>query len=248
MDPAATSVLFRNVPSAPTPSYKPAFHQHAEAYNEICDNNDVRNNNNNIDKRSSAQFHVSDPSLRQSTSGVRQLQTPPPGYSGADPPPIGRLPHHGQLMNDLKAHHSAHISQHPQAAQSVSQIPPHHISSQGGQYSNNPNNNNNNNNVFVVPQMQQPVVAAPGPQVTAINIGGMGMEGVGRKMYRREANHLVHCLLSVIFPPWMFVWCIVCCCYGCPNICCCCDDGDACENFCPKHYERTPASRRTTYI
>ena len=38
--------------------------------------------------------------------------------------------------------------------------------------------------------MQQPVVAAPGPQVTAINIGGMGMEGHGRKMYRREANHL----------------------------------------------------------
>jgi len=153
----------------------------------------------------------------------------------------------GQLMNDLKRHHSSQISQHPQAIQTANQIPQHHVSS--GQN----DNNNNNNNIVIVPQLQQPMVAAPyagaqapPPHVTAINVG-MGEQGPRR--YKREANHLVHCLLSLLFPPWMFVWCIICCCYGCPNICCCCGDGDACDDCCPKQYESAPPrTRSTTWI
>lgn len=161
-------------------------------------------------------------------------------------------------MNDLKGHpsqhqgnhhhHSSQISQHPQAIQAANQIPQHHVSS-----SQSGNNANNNNNIVIVPQLQQPMVAAPyagpqaPPQITAINIGAVG--GLpGPTRYRREANHLVHFLLSLIFPPWMFVWCIICCCFGCPNICCCCGDGDVCDNCCPKYEDAPPTARATTWI
>jgi len=149
--------------------------------------------------------------------------------------PIQDHPQYGQLMDDLRSRHSNQLATNSHSHADKPTVPKEQ--------------NNNNNNVVVVPAVQQPAVIAPhggpsNPHITAININGGGAAGPRR--YRREANHLVHFLLSIVFPPWIFVWCVICCCYGCPNICCCCGDGDSCENCCPKHYEEASATRSRT--
>merc|ERR1712136_688198 len=110
-----------------------------------------------------------------------------------------------------------------------------------------PKSDSNNNNIIVIPQMQPPVIApsypmtSQPPNVTAINVGGPG--GYSKAGYKRKANHLVHCLLSILFPPWICVWLIMCCCYGCPEGCCCC------EECCPKYYESGSMNRPgTTWV
>lgn len=219
MDPSTASVTFEKQPTAPPPAYS----------------------------ATNSKFHVSNPSiLTGNDNGFSSSGLPPPQQ--AYQLPIHQHPQYGQLMNDLRAHHSSQLTQHLQASDTTSQIPKNQVSNQSDQI-----DRNNNNNIVVLPPVQQVMAApysaapAPAPQVTAININGGGPAGPRR--YRREANHLVHLLLSILFPPWIFIWCIICCCYGCPNICCCCGDEDACDNCCPKYYEDTPVARRgTTWI
>lgn len=228
MDHAASKVAFRNRPSAPPFAPPPAY----SASNPHTDDNH-QPHDGRMNRRQSSKFHLPNPNL----------------HNGAQ---MSAAHSQGQLVNDCLAHHSSQISQHPQAIQASNQIPQHHVSSsQSG-----PNDkNNNNNNIVILPQVQQaqplvaapyPGVHAPQPHVTAINFGGPGIQGPTK--YRREANHLVHCLLSILFPPWMFVWCVVCCCYGCPNVCCCCGQGDICDSCCPKYEEAPTRTRTTTWI
>lgn len=222
MEPATSSVTFRNDPSAPPPAYS------SESY------------------PSNSKFHV-----QEAVTG-----RPKSALSDQVLPPIHQHPQYGQLMNDLRAHQLAQISQprsESEVTQSAGHIPQIHVTAPNDPIANNArkndNNNNNNNNIIVLPPppVQPAVMAAPvaqAPQVTAININGGG----GPRRYKRKANHLVHFLLSVVFWPWLFVWCGVCCRYGCPNFCCCCccDDGDTYENCCPKIYEDSQGG--TTWI
>jgi len=32
---------------------------------------------------------------------------------------------------------------------------------------------------------------------------------------KKKVSHCLHCCLTVLFPPWIFIWMILCCIYGC---------------------------------
>jgi len=32
---------------------------------------------------------------------------------------------------------------------------------------------------------------------------------------REQVNHLLHCIISFFFFPWILIWCCLCCMYGC---------------------------------
>ena len=74
----------------------------------------------------------------------------------------------------------------------------------------------------------QPYIAAPPPapiapvaqQQTNTNVVVVGQQAPQQTTIiqrpKEKVNHVLHLLITLfLFPPWMFVWMILCCIYGC---------------------------------
>ena len=52
--------------------------------------------------------------------------------------------------------------------------------------------------------------------VVVVNAGGPSVQQTTIIQQPKErVNHILHLIITFFFAPWLFVWCILCCIYGC---------------------------------
>ena len=66
---------------------------------------------------------------------------------------------------------------------------------------------------------QQPQYAPPQQQsntnVVVVGGGPTVQQTTVIQQPKEKVNHILHLIITLFFGPWIFVWCILCCIYGC---------------------------------